>query len=220
MRPAGETTRTSAELDNGLTEDLWASLLDPETGAVTDQVAFYSAIALGGVCDGRRGVAWRLLLQEYGLHHGEAERSARDAEVEAAYHAQSTEYKLAALTKVDTKLSLSRFIEHCDVIDQDVERSDFHEDETGEFSRMLRSILRTYVWHNPDTGYVQGMLGEPPLPTYLPALPALPAAYRSPHPLNPCAKEAEFPFPFQICSNRSCTLLGWSRAPTTASRTC
>ena len=168
LRPACETTRTSAELDSGLTEELWASLVDPETGAVTDQAAFYSAIALGGVCDGQRGLAWRLLLQEYGLHHGEAERSARDAEVEAAYHAQSTEYKLAALTKVDTKLSLTRFIDHCDVIDQDVERSDFHEDETGEFSRMLRSILRTYVWHNPDTGYVQGMLGERPLLNRLP----------------------------------------------------
>merc|ERR1719272_1332308 len=69
------------------------------------------------------------------------------------------EYKLAALsTDAHGRADLVTFLEQCDTIDQDVERSDFHADTTGEYQRKLRRILRTFVFHNLDRGYVQGML--------------------------------------------------------------
>eukprot|EP00041_Stephanoeca_diplocostata_P014823 m.279770 g.279770 ORF g.279770 m.279770 type:complete len:689 (+) comp19813_c0_seq3:155-2221(+) len=144
----------------GLTQERWRELCASQTGHVCSPTHFYRAVACGGADPALRAVTWKLLLQHYGFKQTSEERCRRDIQVEMSYEALNREYKLGALANESTtNLYGDTFLDHCKAIDQDVARSDFNEDDTsGEYCRKLRSILRTYVFHNPDLGYVQGML--------------------------------------------------------------
>eukprot|EP00038_Savillea_parva_P029291 m.70081 g.70081 ORF g.70081 m.70081 type:complete len:706 (+) comp8624_c0_seq1:77-2194(+) len=141
-----------------LTADVWAEVTDPTDGHVVLPDTFMRAVA-GGIAPSLRQDAWKLLLRQYDFKQTVSERRARDLQVQTAYDALKMEWKLAALSDEATDAErLAIFLEHCNTIDQDVSRSDFHDDESGEFGRDLRSVLRTYVFHNLDRGYCQGML--------------------------------------------------------------
>eukprot|EP00040_Diaphanoeca_grandis_P015992 m.82276 g.82276 ORF g.82276 m.82276 type:complete len:630 (-) comp25503_c0_seq1:123-2012(-) len=158
-RPSGTSDVDSEGMEAGLTEQLLGEITDDADGNIIDSVAFFTAIGRGGCRPSLRELTWKLLLHQYELHHNLVDRTKRNAQVAVSYKALVREYKLAALSN-DTRdrADLVTFLEQCDTIDQDVERSDFHTDITGEYQTKLRRILRTFVFHNLDRGYVQGML--------------------------------------------------------------
>lgn len=144
---------------DGLTPALWKELSDPGNGHIIAPQRLFRAIVSGGVHPSLRKDCWKLLLHQYDFKQSVNERLERDAQVSTAYEALKKEWKLAALSDAASDAaSLVQFLEHCNTIDQDVSRSDFHDDATGEFASQLRTVLRTYVFHNLDRGYAQGML--------------------------------------------------------------
>jgi len=122
--------------------------------------AFYTALYKGSCAPELRKTVWKTLLGQYPLSFSDDERSTRDAEVKLAFEARQKELAplVAALPERYTgnEESLS-FESQCEIIDLDVTRSEFLKDETGVYNDKLRAVLRTYVYENSDTGYVQGM---------------------------------------------------------------
>jgi hypothetical protein len=129
----------------GLTPEVWTEVCDPEDGHIATPIALLRAIT-GGVHPSLRKDCWKLLLRQYNFKHTRARRVERDAQVHSAYEALKMEWKLGALSDASSDAErLASFLEHCNTIDQDVSRSDFHDDGGDEFASGLRSVLRTYL---------------------------------------------------------------------------
>lgn len=185
--PANVTTNKTNGVEDGLasegdslsgvTHEVWVSVTDPRDGHVVAPKTFLRAVT-GGVHHTLRKDCWKLLLRQYDFKHTISSRLDRDTQVQSAYEALKREWKLAALSDEPSDAEhLASFLEHCNTIDQDVSRSDFHDDGDGDYANGLRSVLRTYVtpasfdpaglliyllcryvYHDLERGYAQGML--------------------------------------------------------------
>jgi len=129
-----------------------------EEGQVVEVPQLLEKIHRGGVDDNIRPDVWKFLLG-YSLWHqpSEVRETNRRARVEE-YFRMKLQWKSMS---EDQQLRFSGFRERRTQIEKDIGRTDrchpFFEGEGNPNVALLEEILMTYVMHNFDLGYVQGM---------------------------------------------------------------
>lgn len=135
----------------------WGGMLDKE-GRVKDSESLKKRVFFGGVEPDLRPEVWKFLLGYFSFSSTRAERQELRERKALEYAALRDQWQGVSEEEANSR---EGFLDQVNAVDKDVTRTDpklpFYEGENNPNVVLLRSILITYAFYNPDLSYCQGM---------------------------------------------------------------
>ncbi|KAI1726786.1 rab-GTPase-TBC domain-containing protein [Ditylenchus destructor] len=127
-------------------------------GRISDCHSLKSLIFRGGITPSLRSTGWKYLLSYYKWENSDDQNRKMRKEKEEEYYRMKLQWMSIS---EDQERRFSDFRDRKALIDKDVARTDrshpfFHRSQPANL-QLLKDILMTYVMHDFDLGYVQGM---------------------------------------------------------------
>lgn len=142
---------------NPLSYDQWTALQDSE-GRIEDVEYTKLHIFRGGIAPSLRKVVWKYMLDFYPWNSSNADRKTILGKKEQDYYDMKLQWKTLKPWQLQNFVQLR---DRLSLVEKDVTRTDrtlpFYAGDNNKNLQAMSDILMTYVMHNFDLGYVQGM---------------------------------------------------------------